>query len=133
MSERVELVWYGDDAPWYDHGPGHPLRPARVILTRELIKAYGLIDGARVPEVPARDATDEELELVHAGRYIQAVKRAGGGHIEDWWSFVTQPLDNPPFPHMHEAAARVAGATLTAAEAVLSGRAEHAFNPAGGL
>jgi acetoin utilization protein AcuC len=34
---------------------------------------------------------------------------------------------------MHEASARVAGATLVAAEAVHSGRAEHAFNPAGGL
>ena len=34
---------------------------------------------------------------------------------------------------MHEASARVAGATLAAAEAVWSGRAEHAFNPAGGL
>ena len=34
---------------------------------------------------------------------------------------------------MHEAAARVAGASLTAAEAVLGGRAEHAFNPSGGL
>jgi acetoin utilization protein AcuC len=34
---------------------------------------------------------------------------------------------------MHEASARVAGASLTAAEAVRSGRAQHAFNPAGGL
>jgi len=34
---------------------------------------------------------------------------------------------------MHEASARVAGASLSAAEAVVKGRAEHAFNPAGGL
>ena len=34
---------------------------------------------------------------------------------------------------MHEAASRVVGASLVAAESVLSGRAEHAFNPAGGL
>jgi acetoin utilization protein AcuC len=34
---------------------------------------------------------------------------------------------------MHEASARVAGASLVAAEAVLEGTAEHAFNPAGGL
>ena len=45
MSERVELVWYGDDAPPYDHGPEHPLRPARVELTRRLIHDEGLIDG----------------------------------------------------------------------------------------
>jgi acetoin utilization protein AcuC len=133
MSERVELVWYGDDAPWYDHGPQHPLRPARVILTRELIKAYGLVDGRRVVETPARDATDEEIELVHTERYLDATRRAGHGEDGPWWEFGYGPGDNPIFPNMHEASARVAGASLVAAEAVLSGRAEHAFNPAGGL
>jgi acetoin utilization protein AcuC len=34
---------------------------------------------------------------------------------------------------MHDASARVAGASITAADAVWSGAAEHAFNPAGGL
>jgi acetoin utilization protein AcuC len=133
MSERVELVWYGDDAPWYDHGPYHPLRPARVILTRELIHAYGLMDGSRVVETAARDASEDELMLVHTPRYIDAVKRAGHGDESIWWDFVTQPADNPVFPQMHEAASRVAGASIVAAEAVISGRAAHAFNPAGGL
>jgi acetoin utilization protein AcuC len=137
MSKGVELVWYGDDTPWYDHGLAHPLRPARVILTRELIKAYGIVDGIRVVESTARDATDEELLRVHTARYIDATKRAGHGEQGSWWRFgYTWPGergDNPIFPGMHEAAARVAGASLVAAEAVLLGRAEHAFNPAGGL
>ncbi|MDP9389574.1 MAG: acetoin utilization protein AcuC [Actinomycetota bacterium] len=133
MSRRVELVWYGDDAPWYDHGPGHPLRPARVVLTRELIHAYGIVDGERVVETPARDATDDELLLVHSERYVDAVRRAGHGERGSWWEFGFGPGDNPIFPHMHEASVRVAGATLAAADAVLSGRADHAFNPAGGL
>src|SRR5687768_12835186 len=84
MSDRVELVWYGDDAPWYDHGPQHPLRPARVILTRELIKAYGIVDGERVVETAARDATHDELMLVHSDRYIDAVTRAGHGEEGHW-------------------------------------------------
>ena len=133
MSDRVELVWYGDDVPWYDHGPQHPLRPARVILTRELIRAYGILDGKRVIETTARDATDEELRLVHTDRYIDATRRAGHGEQGPWREFGYGPGDNPIFPNMHEASARVAGASLVAAEAVLSGRAEHAFNPAGGL
>jgi len=133
VSERVELVWYGDDAPWYDHGPQHPLRPARVILTRELINAYGIVDGERVAETVARDAAKDELQLVHTERYIDAVTRAGHGERGDWGNYGFGPGDNPIFPQMHEASARVAGASLVAAEAVLSGRAEHAFNPAGGL
>ena len=132
-SGRVELVWYGDDAPRYDHGPQHPLRFPRVVLTRELIHAYGLVDGDRVVETPARSATDEELALVHTERYIDAVRRAGHGESGSWWEFGFGPGDNPIFPGMHEASARAAGASLVAAEAVLSGRAEHAFNPAGGL
>jgi acetoin utilization protein AcuC len=133
LSEHVEFVWYGDDVPWYDHGPQHPLRPARVILTRELINAYGLIDGDHVAETPADDATDEELLLVHTEDYIDAVKRAGHGEAGEWGRYGFGPGDNPIFPSMHEASARVAGASLVAADAVVSGRADHAFNPAGGL
>lgn len=133
MSERVELAWYGEDAPMYDHGPQHPLRPARVILTRRLIHAAGILDGRRVVETAARDANDDELLLVHTRRYIDAVRGAGDGEDGDWWRYGLGPGDNPIFPSMHEASSRVAGATLVAAEAVLSGRAEHAFNPAGGL
>jgi acetoin utilization protein AcuC len=133
VSERVELVWYGDDAPWYDLGPQHPLRPARVILTRQLIHDYGIVDAEDVVERLARDATDDELALVHTARYVDAVRRAGHGEPGPWWEFGFGPGDNPVFPDMHEAAARVVGASLVAAEAVLSGRAQHAFNPAGGL
>ena len=133
MSERVELVWYGEDAPWYDHGPQHPLRPARVILTRQLIHDYGILEAENAVERVARDATEDELALVHTARYVDAVRRAGHGEAGPWWEFGFGPGDNPIFPDMHEAAARVAGASLVAAEAVLSGRAQHAFNPAGGL
>lgn len=133
MSGRVELVWYGDDAPRYDLGPRHPLRFSRVPLTRALIHAYGIVDGARVIETPARDATEDEVLLVHDERYVDAVRRAGHGDDGPWCDFGFGPGDNPIFPLMHEATLRVVGATLTAAEAVWSGRAEHAFNPAGGL
>jgi acetoin utilization protein AcuC len=132
VSDRVVLV-YAPEIVAYDHGPDHPLKPVRVMLTRELIRAYGLVDGQRVEEVPARLATDDELRLVHTDRYLDVVRRAGDGEPGDWYRFGFGPGDNPIFPRMHEASARVAGASLVAAEAVLSGRAEHAFNPAGGL
>jgi acetoin utilization protein AcuC len=133
VSGRVELVWYGDDAPRYDHGPQHPLRPARVLLTRRLIHDYGILRTGQVEETPARDATDDELRLVHTDEYLDAVRRAGRGEDGPWWRFGFGPGDNPIFPSMHEAGARVVGGTLAAAEAVVTGRAEHAFNPAGGL
>ena len=41
--------------------------------------------------------------------------------------------DNPVFEQMHEASALIAGGSIVAGEAVHEGRADHAFNPAGGL
>lgn len=132
MSSGVVMV-YSPDFLTYDHGPQHPLRPVRIMLTRELIAAYGMVDGETVREVPVRVATDDELRLVHTDRYLEAVKRAGAGEPGEWWQFGFGPGDNPIFPDMHEASARVAGASLVAAEAIVSGGSEHAFNPAGGL
>lgn len=133
MTDRVELVWYGSGAPIYDFGPQHPLRPGRVILTHDLIESLGIVDGDKVVQTDARSATDDEILAVHAPEYVEAVKAAGAGERGPWWEFGFGPGDNPTFPGMHEAAARVAGASLTAAEAVHSGRAIHAFNPSGGL
>ena len=79
VSEAVELIWYGDDAPWYDHGPEHPLRPARVILTHRLIEEYRIPDEGPVTVTTARDATDDELLLVHTPAYLEAVRSAGAG------------------------------------------------------
>ncbi|HEX2054683.1 MAG TPA: acetoin utilization protein AcuC, partial [Actinomycetota bacterium] len=132
MADRVELVEYGD-APFYDLGPTHPLRPSRVLLTYRLIDEYGVTDRDNVTRTPARDATDDEVLLVHEPDYVDAVKQAGHGKRGPWWQFGFGPGDNPIFPYMHEASAHVAGASITAAEAIYSGRADHVFNPSGGL
>ena len=134
ISDRVELVWYGDDAPLYDHGPQHPLRPARVLLTRSLIHGLGLIDGERVTETPGPRRHRRRADAgPHRALHRRGEAGRAGGEPGDWWRYGFGPGDNPIFPDMHEASARVAGASLVAAEAVCTGRAEHAFNPSGGL
>ncbi|HEX6208062.1 MAG TPA: acetoin utilization protein AcuC [Actinomycetota bacterium] len=132
MSDRVALV-YSSEVVEYDHGPQHPLKPVRVLLTRELIAAYGVLEAGHVDEVPTRVASDEEVGLVHTQAYIDVVKAAGSGERGDWWAYGFGPGDNPIFPAMHEASARVVGASIEAARLVLTGEADHAFNPAGGL
>jgi acetoin utilization protein AcuC len=132
MSDRVALA-VAPAARGYDHGPQHPLRPARVLLTWDLIRAYGITDRPTVDEVTAGVATDEEIALVHTEEFIDATKRAGHGERADWGRFGYGPGDNPIFRNMHESAAAVVGASIEAARAVLEGRAEHAFNAAGGL
>ncbi len=132
MSERVGLVRC-PQAAIYDHGPHHPLRPERVLLTWELIDAYGLSRGPGVVSLSCEPADDATLELVHTPAFLDATKRAGAGEDGAWSRFGYGPGDNPIFDRMHEAGALVAGATLAAARAVWAGDVEHAFNATGGL
>lgn len=132
MGGRAGLV-VCPEARIYDHGPEHPLRPQRVLLTWELISACGLLGSPGVSTLPCRAASDEELGLVHADEFVDATRRAGHGEAGPWARFGYGPGDNPIFPQMHEAGSLVAGASLVAAEAVHAGRVEHAFNAAGGL
>jgi len=104
-----------------------------VLYTLDLIEAYGIPSRPNVATLDCRTAGDQEIGLVHTPEFIEATRRAGHGEDGNWSRFGYGPGDNPIFPQMHEAAALVAGASLVAAEEVLSGRAEHAFNPAGGL
>src|SRR3954471_9865167 len=132
MSGDVSLVLCRE-ARIYDHGPQHPLRPERVLLTWDLIEALELDRAPHVAVRGCEPATDEELELVHTSEYVDATKRAGDEEPGSYRAFGFGPGDNPIFTRMHEAAALVAGASLSGARAIASGDAVHAFNPAGGL
>lgn len=132
MSGTAGLV-LAPEARLYDHGPMHPLRPERVLLTWDLIEAYGLDRAASVVTLTADPADEGTLLLVHTPAYLAAAKAAGHGHHGPWGRYGFGPGDNPIFTRMHEAAAIVAGATVAAAESVLSGRVAHAFNASGGL
>src|SRR5207247_1937233 len=90
-------------------------------------------DGDLVMLGPPFVATDEEIGLVHTAEFIDATKRAGEGQPGDWSRFGYGPGDNPIFSRMHEAGALVVGASLVAAQEVVEGRLDHAFNAAGGL
>ena len=121
------------EARIYDHGPGHPLRPDRVLLTWDLIAATGLDRRDGVEVRACEPASDDTLRLVHTKEYLEATKAAGSGEEGDWSRFGYGPGDNPIFDRMHEAGALVAGASVEAARAVWSGDVLHAFNAAGGL
>jgi acetoin utilization protein AcuC len=133
MACTLHVAW-DERLTSYDFGPGHPLAPVRVELTIELARAFGLFAEAGVTVERPAPAPDAELELVHDPHYIAAVRRAGEARPGPAMAgFGLGTADDPVFPGMHEASALVAGATLAAARAVWSGRAEHAVNIAGGL
>ena len=133
MSDSVAVVW--DEAlRAYDFGPGHPLAPIRVQLAMRLAREFGLLESPGVEVLaPVVPATLEQIADVHDLEYIATVQRASlDPRDADAGRGLGTP-DDPAFLGMHEASALVAGATLAAAQAVHSGRAQHAVNIAGGL
>ncbi|MFV0252873.1 MAG: acetoin utilization protein AcuC [Beutenbergiaceae bacterium] len=127
-DSRALLLW-SPELLGYDFGPGHPMSPLRLRLTMELIDAFGLCSQLQV--AAAEPAPDELLELVHDPEYIAQVRaESSGGPTFPWGIGGT---DNPAFPGMHDAAARIVGASVAGALAVWRGQARAAINPAGGM
>jgi acetoin utilization protein AcuC len=132
MSRSVLLTW-DESLTGYDFGSAHPLNPIRVELTMRLIKALGLLDLAVLRVERPQPAHDALLGLVHDADYIKAVRLASEQPSRhDPLRGLGTP-DNPTFAGMHDAAALVAGATVSGARAVWTRDAEHAINIAGGL
>lgn len=110
----------------YDFGRGHPMSPGRVRHTMSLAEALGVLDGFDLIDA---DPMDEALLAeVHEADYIAAVK---DGQPHPLRGIGTE--DNPIVPDMHEIAASVGAASVTAAKAVWEGRTNRAINIAGGL
>ncbi|MEA3459392.1 MAG: acetoin utilization protein AcuC, partial [Chloroflexota bacterium] len=115
------------------HGPSHPLKPERLKRTYELLCTYGAFDGDSIL-VPAREAIPEELALFHTEEYIAAVRSLSRGEGKfDPARYNFGPGDNPVFEGMYETEALKVGASLVAAELVVSSQVDVAFNFSGGL
>jgi acetoin utilization protein AcuC len=130
MTGPATVVW-DDELTRYDFGPGHPFDPVRLRLTMALAGELGVLAAPSVTMASPEPATDGELETVHDGEYIEAVRHAGRALTPNL-RFGLGTDDDPVFEGMHEAAALVVGATLGAARSVWSGDAVHAVSIAGG-
>lgn len=126
-------VVFDDELTSYNFGPGHPMAPLRVDLTMRLAKAVGVLDLPDLSVRPAPVASDDELELVHSPKYIEAVRAVSAhpGAADLFHGLGTE--DNPTFVGMHQASAHIVGATLEAARMVWSGEVSHGANITGGL
>ncbi len=131
---QAKLI-FSEDYLKYDFGPQHPLKPVRLQLTHELMKAFGIFKDPKVGIEPPRMATDEELTLVHSKEYVYLIKKFSNpkSNVRAADEIGLGPGDNPIFPGMFEASSLVAGGSLVAADIVMKNDKVHAFNIAGGL
>jgi acetoin utilization protein AcuC len=129
VDATTAVVW---DPALLDYDMGdHPLNPVRVELTMALARELGVLDRPGVRMITPKPADDAALTRIHRPDYLDAVRHAPSDPFFSGWGLNT--LDNPVFAGMHEASARICGATLAAAEAVWHGAATRGVNIAGGL
>jgi acetoin utilization protein AcuC len=124
---------YSSDLLGYKFNDTHPFNQLRVQLAYELLKDIGCLKEEDI--VLPRQATDEEIMLIHDKGYIEAVKKAGEGNLgkETALNYGLGTEDTPIFQNMHEASSWIVGATLTAVDWVMEGKAKHALSLSGGL
>lgn len=99
---------------------GHTERPERLLAIMQHLRETGLQE--RMHELPAREATDDELLAVHDQSVLDVVlehsRMRGGGWID---------LDTYVLPQSPAIARRAAGAAVDAALAVAGGELSSAF------
>jgi acetoin utilization deacetylase AcuC-like enzyme len=117
MPRDVGLLY---DPLFLEHDTGsHPENAGRLRATMTLLEESGIL--GRLARLEARDATPEELALVHDARYVGAVERAAaeGGGWADPDTLIT--------PRSYDVAVRAAGAVLAGVDGVMRREVAAAF------
>lgn len=127
---KAALV-YHEEFLAYDFGGNHALREVRLQLARDLIRAYGLVDGDE--ELRPSPAPEDAIERVHERAYLDVVRKLGADPRGASYEHGLGTADNPVFAGMYDASVLQAGATLRACEEVASKRRARAFTVGGGF
>ena len=134
MTGKTAFV-YADRLSRHVLRAGHPMVPARIRYTYELLEALGAFNLPNSELVEPRPATEAELLTFHSKEYVTAVRSLSAGiALPDPGLYGFGPGgDNPIVEGMYDAALLSTGSSLVAAELLTSGQAEVVFSPSGGL
>ncbi|XP_046715305.1 polyamine deacetylase HDAC10 isoform X2 [Silurus meridionalis] len=94
--------------------------PERLIVSYDALKRSGL--EQRCVCVPVRQATDEEILLVHSKEYLEAVKQTPHMTLEDLLTFTQQYGDVYFHPNIYHCATLAAGAALQLVDNIMTGK-----------
>ena len=116
--KRIALI---RDEVYLEHKnpPWHPENPERLTAINRMLSRFPYKD--QLFDIPARDATDEEISWIHEPGYIEQIKNTRERE------FTMFDADTSACCDSYSAAVRAAGGTLEAVEAVMTGRCQGAF------
>ncbi|CAL1591920.1 unnamed protein product [Knipowitschia caucasica] len=97
--------------------------PERLTVSHEALVTSGL--ARRCVSVSVREATDEDILLVHSEEYLEAVKQTPHMTLEDLQTFTLQYGDVYFHPNIYHCAKLASGATLQLVDSVLTGTARN--------
>ncbi len=103
----------------HDNGFGHPESQERLLAIIDMLGHTGLID--EVSKIAPRDATKEEIMLVHTAEHYDRMASTKGKPK------VFLDADTSTCPVSFDAAVRAAGGVLSSIESVLEGETDRAF------
>ena len=134
MTGKTAFV-YADQLSRHVLRAGHPMVPARIRYTYELLEALGAFNLPNSELVEPRPATEAELLTFHSQEYVAAVRSLSAGiALPDPGRYGFGPGgDNPIVEGMYDTALLSTGSSLVAVELLTSGQAEVVFSPSGGL
>lgn len=118
----------------YRYPAAHPFNTIRAKRVREIVGLMGALSGPDRSEIAPKPAEGAVLKKFHSARYLNTLKKAAEGHRStEALSMGIGTGDCPVFADMYNYSAMAVGGSVIGAEMLLSGGADIAFNPSGGL
>jgi len=131
---RQAAFIYSSELEKHPYPADHPFNIIRAQRTREILDSMGLLTGDGKTEVAPRPAERIVLKKFHTGRYLHTLRDAAKGRWDaEAFGMGIGTEDCPVFDGLYEYATLATGATLVAAQLILSGDVDVAFNPSGGF
>jgi acetoin utilization protein AcuC len=123
----------------YRFSDDHPFHPVRLELTEDLLRNCDALDNAHIAPSFSSEEAERIIREIHRKDYIDRVVELSGDDptpqaISEADRFgLEADGDTPFFLGIHEAAVAISAGSMAAADAVMSGKADHALHLAGGL
>ncbi|MHC4460990.1 MAG: acetoin utilization protein AcuC [Planctomycetota bacterium] len=134
METKKAVFIYSDELEKYCYPPEHPFNTVRARKTRKIVQSMGLLSGSGRSEAAPVRPERVVLKKFHSARYLHALQTAAKGCWDsEAFNMGIGTSDCPIFEGLYDYAVLASGATLTAANLILSGSADVAFNPSGGF
>ncbi|WP_347040377.1 acetoin utilization protein AcuC [Glutamicibacter halophytocola] len=127
------MVMWDEQYLKYKFSDWHPMHPLRLELTYRLSEELQVLDADNVKIHAPEIAGDAVIRTVHDQGYIDQVRRVSDDPSLIAEEFGLGTEDDPVFSGMHDAAARIVGGSVIAAQAIMDQDAVRAVNFAGGM